>query len=129
MDHANPLGQDFTLWLEFEEVDLRPWDATSDFCNMQVTLVDGRRYAFNVWTYSYFERARNETHESAEELHGAYIMPPDLFVDALTRTRLEEVIAQLIKTGQLPAHLQIFDNDSPHSASYHPRLPPFPETR
>lgn len=101
----------FTLWLEFEHADFKPWDSDDDFCNLQVTLVDGRRYAFNVWTYAFFERARKESRESVEELHGAYLMPPDLFVDALTRSRLEEVVTQLIKTGQLPSHLQIFDND------------------
>jgi hypothetical protein len=107
-----PISQPhFTLWLEFEHADFRPWDPGNDFCNLQVILEDGRRFAFNVWTYAFFERVHKESRESAEELHGAYLMPPDLFVDALTRNRLEEVFTQLIRTGQLPAHLQIFDND------------------
>jgi hypothetical protein len=101
----------FTLWLEFEHADFRPWDPSDDFCNLRVTLVDGRRYAFNVWTYSYFERACKESRESAEELQGSFLLPPDLFVEELTRNRLEEVMRHLITTGQLPAHLQIFDKD------------------
>lgn len=92
---------EFELWLECEA-----WGSEEDFCNAKVTLPDGRAYALNVWTFEFLERARVEAAESGECLAGTYILPPDLFVEELSRACLERVVADLLASGGLsPAHL------------------------
>ncbi len=107
--------QDFTLWLEFEEVDYSTkwvpetesfvtgseWDRTNEFCNIHVTLTDGRRYGINVWTFNFLATAISRDKLSGENLDGAYQVPPDLFVRELTRECIEATIANLLKCGNL----------------------------
>jgi len=93
----------FELWLEFEL-----WRAegdtdgpTDDFFNMQVTLDDGRKYALNVWTTGSFMRLAAEAKTEPDCLQGAYMLPPDLFVDRMDRKLLESVVADMIETDQM----------------------------
>ena len=92
----------FELWLEFEWWVLESDDdPTTNFFNMQITLPNAQRYGLNVWTYNYFTLARQQDQASAERLGGAYLLPPDLFVERLDRRLLEQIIADLIRTHQL----------------------------
>jgi len=90
----------FDLWLEFEAVDglqaVPEFDHNDDFFNMTISLPDGRTYALNVWTYQFLERARRQAQESGEELGGAYLLPPDLFVEKLDRQLLEAIVSDLL---------------------------------
>jgi hypothetical protein len=97
----------FTLWLEWEEVGgppdhpaLRP---QQNFGNVAVTLADGRRYALNVWTFDYLPLARlPQDHEPPRDAKpAAYVIPPDLFVESLTRATMEAVVAEMLKEGEL----------------------------
>jgi hypothetical protein len=92
----------FSLWLEFEHWQPTPDDdPTNNFFNMIIVLEDGRRYALNVWTFAYFARAQAEERASGEALGGRYLLPPDLFVERLDRGLLEEVVADLLRNGDL----------------------------
>lgn len=89
--------QQFVLWLEFElwkdESDLE-----NDFFNMTVTLDDGRTYALNVWTFKFFERARDIDRITDCCLGGRYLVAPDLFVERFDRKLMEQIVADLIHT-------------------------------
>lgn len=91
----------FTLWLEFEEVDPNNWDFENEFCNIRVDLEDGRHYGLNVWTYKYLETAINEDKKTEQNLSGLYQKPPDLFVKELTRECIQQTIEDLIKIDDL----------------------------
>ena len=107
--------QEFTLWLEFEHVDYSTkwftetetfitgtdWDRGNEFCNVIVDLPDGRHYGINVWTYTFLATAVASDVENAQNLHGTYMVPPDLFVKELTRDCIEATIADLLKDGNL----------------------------
>ena len=83
----------FDLWLEFEE--LEGWeDKKCDFANILVTLNDGRKYGINVWTYDYWNMAK-------EEDETPYVIPPDLFVAELTRECIKQSISKLLDQGEL----------------------------
>ena len=91
----------FTLWLEWEEVGgppehpfLRP---QQNFGNVGITLADGRRYSLTVWTFDYLPLARLEDAPQP----AAYMLPPDLFVESLTREMMETVVAQMLEAGEL----------------------------
>jgi len=92
---------DFTLWLEFEEVDLKSWDKDNDFANIRIELNDGRAYGLNVWTFQFIETCRAELQESGENLGGIFMKPPDLLVQELTRDCIEKTVEQLLKEGNL----------------------------
>jgi hypothetical protein len=99
MDNHQPTN--FTLWLEFEAVDPGNWDIENEFCNIHVDLPDGRRYGLTVWTYKFFETSIAADRISGENLNGLYQIPPDLFVKELTRSCIEEAIADLLRRGNL----------------------------
>lgn len=109
---------DFILWLEFEEVDFSAshdfvtgqieapdWNNKNDFCNIHVTLADGRRYGINVWTFDFLATIVSANSASGDNLGGLYETPPDLFVRELTRECLEATIADLLKLGNLESVL------------------------
>jgi hypothetical protein len=102
----------FDLWLEFEHwlpgEDAHPEE---DFCNMRVTLADGRTFALNVWTFKYLPKAVEECRKTGENLHGAYLFAPDLFVERLDRALLERVVADLISCKGMRQEWQIASSD------------------
>ena len=96
----------FKLWLEYNPYDepapdLSDWDMENEFCNIGVDLLDGRYYGINVWTYKYFETVIEQDRVSTENLSGAYVDPPDLFVKDLTKDCIEAAIGDLLSKGDL----------------------------
>ncbi|KAF2331577.1 hypothetical protein [Flavobacterium nitrogenifigens] len=91
----------FKLWLEFEEVDPDKWQKDNDFCNIHVTMEDGRHYGINVWTYNFLTVALQSNKQARNNLNGLYLIPPDLFVEELTRDCIEKTISDLLKIGNL----------------------------
>lgn len=97
----NQSPTEFTLWLEFEEVDPGSWDIENNFCNVIVTLMDDRKYGLNVWTYQFLQTSVTMDQESGESLTGMYQIPPDLFVNKLSRECIEQAIRDLLRKGNL----------------------------
>src|SRR5687768_6598227 len=96
------MTHDFSMWLEFEEwVSEADDDPTDDFFNMQIRLPDGRRYALNVWTFQYLNRAVKECREDGSHLHGSYLIPPDLFIERMERSLIEAIVADMIVNNEL----------------------------
>lgn len=105
----------FTLWLEFEHVEYSTkwdqatetfttgggWDRENEFCNIHITLLDGRHYGINVWTYQFLQTVVELDKERNENLGGLYQCPPDLLVKELTRQCIEATIADLLQKGAL----------------------------
>jgi hypothetical protein len=93
----------FELWLEFEHYEATPVDdPTDDFFNMQVRLPDGRRYALNVWTFKFLQRARHPwPYEKTTGEPASYLLPPDLFVERRDRELLEQVIEQMLTADEM----------------------------
>jgi len=91
----------FTLWLEFEEVDSNNFETENEFCNIHVDLEDGRHYGLNIWTYKFLETAVNEDKKTGQNLNGLYQKPPDLFVRELTRECIRQTIEVLLKIEDL----------------------------
>ena len=104
---------EFELWLEWENLEssdvFAPWDNDDPkdaFFNMGVRLLGGRFYGLNVWTYRFLERAHQEDEKTGENLGGAYLLPPDLFVARRDRPLLEAVVRDILRTG-VPASWQL----------------------
>ena len=96
----------FELWLETEigefsdQVAKRP---TENFCNISVTLDNGRRYALNVWTFDFLQLARLEWpyDKKSDATLSLYVLPPDLFVIRLDRQTIEKVILEMIEKNEM----------------------------
>jgi hypothetical protein len=108
---------EFELWLEWEAIEssdvFAPWDnddPEDDWFIMQVRLPDGRYYALNVWTYGSLERAHQADVKTGDNLGGAYLLPPDLFVARRDRTLLEGVVRDILRTG-VPETWQLLEAD------------------
>jgi hypothetical protein len=98
------------LWLEFEELGADySDDPENDFFNMWVRLDDGRLYALNVWTFKFFETARENDRHAGSSLGGEYLVAPDLFVERLDRSVVERAIRDLVALDGLPEDCRITD--------------------
>jgi hypothetical protein len=97
----------FALWLEFEHCDSHePWD---DFCNAQITF-GGSKYAVNVWTFAYVERARHTDDVGLPiDPPNIYLLPPDLLVERLDRETISRTIGDLLARGSLPDVWKVHD--------------------
>ncbi len=97
---------EFELWLEFEAWESGPEDdPTDDFCNIEVTLADGRRYALDVWTYDFVRRAPYAwSYEAGVGEPEEYLEGPDLLVARLDRGLLERAITKMLAEGGLNPH-------------------------
>src|SRR5260370_18632382 len=93
----------FELWLEFEHWEAKPDDdPTDNFFNMQVKLLDGRRYALNVWTFKFLQKARYPwPYEKGAGEPEEYLLPPDLFVERLDRGLLERVVSRMLADTEM----------------------------
>lgn len=96
----------FELWLETEIGD--PIDQPANrpdrnFCNIKITLDNGRQYALNVWTFDFVPLARIQypyDHESSTKLE-KYLFPPDLLVERLDRETLEEIVKTMLVNDEM----------------------------
>ena len=95
------MSNDFKLWLEFEEVQIKNFNSLNGFCNIQVKFPDGRSYGISVWTYRYFETSIKDDKKNGHKLNGLYQIPPDLFVQELSRECIEQTISHLLEMGEL----------------------------
>lgn len=96
----------FELWLEWEHWVWGPNDDPSDdFANVVVTLSDGRRFALNVWTFKFLNRARAMSDMGGSlDAPADHIVPPDLLVERLDRTLLERVVSKLVAEDDIREH-------------------------
>jgi hypothetical protein len=99
------MSSSFELWLETEEGDpTQPANSPiENFCNINVTLSDGRRYALNVWTFDFLPLARYRWPYAvkAGQALAKYVHPPDLFVERLDRSTIESVVTQLLENQEM----------------------------
>ncbi|MEQ8245993.1 hypothetical protein [Fulvivirga sp.] len=87
----------FKLWLEFENTS--PWeDLTDDFANIEVDLMDGRKYGISVCTFKYFQTWIDQESKNRDV---NYQVPSDLYVKELTRECIELTISELLAEGEL----------------------------
>lgn len=106
----------FELWLEIESGEPKDQPANrsyENFCNVEVTLTDGRRYALNVWTFDFLPLARlpwpYEANDDAQLAE--YVFPPDLFVARLERGVIHRVITELLATDQMKKEWLVAESD------------------
>lgn len=90
----------------------------NEFCNVTVTLPDGRYYGINVWTFQFLATAIQQDIEEGKPLAGLYIKPPDLFVKELTRECIVTSLTNLLLIGPLEQALN--PSIGPHSPQQTP---------
>jgi len=96
----------YQIWIEVETGEPVNQDAnrpTENFCNIEVKVDDGRRYALNVWTYDFLPYARFEwPYEiGLEEKASSYVLPPDIFIERLDRPTVERAVKDLFDNNEM----------------------------
>ena len=94
MDSQN---QTYSIWIEAEcwEDGWTPDDVNSDAI---VTFEDGKRWVATFFTYKNIQSLTEKFRESGECLGGKYFVATDMIlVDEVSRVRIEEVVADLLK--------------------------------
>ncbi len=105
-------GERFDLWLEFEQWEAQEGDdPEDDFFNMLVTLSNGKKYALNAWTFNSLRGMVKDCQETGECMQGAYLLPPDLFVQRLDRDLIEKVVCDLIANDGLKGEWEVPEDD------------------
>ena len=90
-----------TIWLEFEQWAPGEWNPSDGNSDVLVTLDDGSTWGATFFTYSNIETIRRKNAESGDCMSGAYFWATDvIFIDSLTRARIEEVIVHLMTEGE-----------------------------
>jgi hypothetical protein len=93
--------QSYTIWIEAEEWVPGAWTPEDDTTDVIVTWEDGSRWGASFFSYKHIQTVTEKNKRTGECLAGAYFWASDmLLIDRVSRQRIEEVIAHLLKEDE-----------------------------
>ena len=96
--------KDVSIWIEFEEWVDAPSNVEEAF-NVSVSVEGTAKYAMNAWPYGFTIAvlSGDETDDSCDDESAVYdgFAAPDIFVREMSRECVENVINQLIRSGDI----------------------------
>jgi hypothetical protein len=105
----------YTVMLEAERWESGSWAPHDANSNVTVTFAGGVCWFATCFSYANIATLMEKNRRTGECLYGRYFSAPNmLLVDEVSRERVEEVVAELIATGEFPA---IFQRDEPTGAA------------
>jgi len=91
-------NQNYIIWIEAEEWPSGSWTPDDVNSDVIVTWADGSRWGASFFSYKHIQTLREKNQRTSECLSGAYFWASNmLLIDRLSRQRIEEVIAHLIR--------------------------------
>jgi hypothetical protein len=95
---------EYTIWIEAEVRAPGSWDPADANSDVTVTFADGSRWFATVVTYRNVITLAERRARTGESFGGRYFWIADLLLlDALSRERIEEVIAHTLANGEFAA--------------------------
>lgn len=92
--------QDYSIWIAAEHWVPGQWNPENDNTDVIVTFQDGTRWIATFFTYSNVDSLNQKNKQTGESLGGKYFYASyPIFVDEVSRARIEEVVADLIEEG------------------------------
>jgi hypothetical protein len=89
------------VWIEAEQGIPSAWDPHDSNTDVIVTRADGTRWIASFFSYANIASLVAHWKRTGEYLQGAYFWASDLIlIEDVTRSRIEEVIAHLLTTGE-----------------------------
>ena len=102
-----------TIWIEDEERARSPRPGVSDTnSDVFVTMFDGSRWSATFFTFANIATLRKRWAENGECLHGRYFWAKTpVLVSKITRSEVEEVVKDLIATGEFEQAFERVTNE------------------
>jgi hypothetical protein len=92
--------QPYLVWIEAEHWAPGQWVPQDTNSDVLVTLADGSQWAATFFSYQNIQTLRDGNRASGECLGGRYLWASDMIlIEEVTRERVEEVVADLIASG------------------------------
>ena len=102
--------KDYEIWIEAEAWAPGDWVPTNTNSDVVVTRDDGSIWTATFFSYEHIAELRRGYQDTGECLHGRYFWATNMIlVDAVTRERVEEVVADLMVTREFESAF-----DGPH---------------
>ena len=96
------MTQPLSIWISAETWAPEEWNPRCDAIDVVVTLPEGTRWAATFITPSYMDELRRKYAETGECLGGRYFwIARTVFADELSRPAIEEIVEDLLATGEL----------------------------
>ncbi len=93
--------QQYTIWIEAEQWVPGSWNPEDDNTDVIVTWEDGSRWVATFFAYQNVQTLSEKNRRTGESLSGAYFWASDMILaDKVSRQRIEQIIEELIKTGE-----------------------------
>src|SRR6267142_2266785 len=90
--------QNYSIWIAAEEWAPGEWTPNDDNTDVIVTFENGTRRMASFFSYQNIFSLAEKNRQTGECLNGKYFVATDvILVDEVTRRRIEEVVADLIK--------------------------------
>jgi hypothetical protein len=92
--------ESYSVWIEAEMWAEGEWNPPDDNTDVTVTFADGTAWFATFFSYANIATITVKNRQTGENLHGRYFWAIDMIlIDEVSRSRIEEVIAHLIATG------------------------------
>jgi len=105
--------QEYSVWIEAETWSPGQWVPRNANSDVVVTRPDGSVWTATFFSYENIAALRLKNQETGECLNGRYMWATNMIlVDEITRARVEEVVADLVATGEFERAF-----DGPHESA------------
>ncbi len=93
------------------------WNPADDNSDVIVTFENGTRWLATFFTYQNILSLKDKNREAGECLDGKYFCATDMIlIDELSRKRIVEVVADLLKRGEFSSYFTSCENDADANA-------------
>ena len=105
--------QKYSIWIEAEEWADGEWTPADDNSDVIVTFENGERWVATFFSYQNILSLSEKNRNTSECLHGKYFVATDMIlVDEISRKRIEEVVADLIKESEFEKYFACCEADA-----------------
>jgi hypothetical protein len=100
--------QRYSIWIEAEEWSPGQWTPNDDNSDVIVEFENGKRWIATFFSYQNIISLKEKNRETGEYLGGKHFCATDIIlVDEVSRERIEEVVAVLLKTEQFDTYFAL----------------------
>jgi|KBSSwiStaDraftv2_1062776.scaffolds.fasta_scaffold1773997_2 hypothetical protein len=110
-------AQNYSIWIEAEEWSASEWTPRDDNTDVTVTFDDGARWVATFFSYQNILSLAEKNRQTGECLGGKYFVGTDtILADEVSRQRIEEVIADLIRCGDFEKYFALCESVADNAA-------------
>lgn len=103
--------QKYSIWIEAEGWVEGEWTPADDNSDVTVTFENGERWVATFFSYQNILSLAEKNRGTGECLGGKYFVATDMIlVDEVSRERIEEVVAKLLKENEFERYFAFCEN-------------------